>query len=146
MTSHNISVQSDNDLLRRFWELEEKPRSDTNFSPEEKSVVQETHSHTSEGRFVVPLPKKPHAKPLGESRTQAVSRFLSLERSLHSENKFKKFADVVEEYFELNHAEVVPEADLHKPPQGVCVISTDACCSQGAEFNYQTSRCLRCLS
>ena len=65
---------------------------------------------------MVPLPKKANANPLKESRTQAFHRFLSIERSLHSKNKFKEFADVIEEYFELKHAKIVPESDLQKPP------------------------------
>ena len=65
----------------------------------------------------MPLPKKPQAKPLGESRTQAVRRFLSLERSLHSKNQFKEFSDVMDEYFMLEHAELVPVADLQKSPK-----------------------------
>ena len=119
VTSHFVSVTSDNDLLQKFWEIEENPRQGSNFSPEEKSVVkhfQENHTRTASGRFMVPLPKKPCVKPLGESRTQAVRRFLSLEKSLHSRGQFKEFADVMEEYFELNHAEIVPSADLQKPP------------------------------
>ena len=37
------------------------------------------HSCCKEGRLIVPLPKDPNAKPIGESRSQAVKRFLSLE-------------------------------------------------------------------
>ena len=51
-------------------------------TPEEQSVVQhfmDNHSQTEDGHFIVPLPKKPHAKPLDESRCQAVRRFLSFE-------------------------------------------------------------------
>ena len=61
---------------------------------------------------MVPLPKKANANPQGESRTQAVHKF-----SLHSKDKFKKFAYVIEEYFELENAEIVPESDLQKPLQ-----------------------------
>ena len=37
------------------------------------------HSCCKEGRLIVPLPKDPNARPIGESRSQAVKRFLSLE-------------------------------------------------------------------
>ena len=61
------------------------------------------------------MPRKPDAKALGESRTQAVRRFHYLERSLRSKGKFKTVDEVIQEYFELGHAEIVPIADLNKP-------------------------------
>ena len=96
-----------------------------NPTSEEKSVMQNFiihHSRTTEGQFVVPLPRKADAKPLGESRSQAVRRFLSLgflslERSLHSKNQFKEFGTIIEEYFNLGHAEMVPLSELHKSHQ-----------------------------
>ena len=63
-------------------------------------------------RFIVLLPKKPNAEILGESRSLAVQRFLWLEQSLHSKNKFDEFANAMEEYFEMGHAECVPSKDL----------------------------------
>ena len=67
--------------------------------------------------MVVPLPKNPSSKPLGETRSTAVRRFLSLERSLHSKNQLFEFVAVMNDYVDLNHAELVPAADLKKPPQ-----------------------------
>jgi len=57
--------------------------------------------------------------PLGESRSLAVRRFLSLERSLRCKDQFQGLGDVIEEYFEMGHAELVPEADLNKPCKDV---------------------------
>ena len=79
----------------------------------------DNHTRTDSGRFVVSLPKRPEVKPLGESRSQAVRRFLTLERSLRSKNQFEDFDAVMQEYFEMGHAVVVPAADLEKPPQEV---------------------------
>ena len=73
------------------------------------------HFRTEEGRFVVPLPKRPDAKRSGESRSQAARRFLSLEHSLLSKNRFQEFESVMREYMDLGHAELVPPADLEKP-------------------------------
>ena len=42
-------------------------------------------------------------------------RYLSLERSLQSKNRFDEFSSVMEEYFEQEHAELVPTSDLDKP-------------------------------
>lgn len=63
----------------------------------------------------MPLPFRVDAEPLGESRSTVVRRFLSLERSLHSRRKFQELNEVVKEYFESGHAELVPECDLNKP-------------------------------
>ena len=122
IAAHHVSVTSGDDLLRKFWEIEETPNTSSNLSPEERSVVQhfnKTHTRSAAGRFIVPLPKKPQSKPLGESRSQAVKRFLSLERSLNSRNQFGEFSAVMEEYVEMEHAELVPVADLQKPPKEI---------------------------
>ena len=122
IASHHVSVVTGDDLLRRFWEIESCPEDQSRLTPEERSVVQQFkdhHSRTDDGRFVVPLPKKPHAKPLGESRSRAVHRFLALERSLHSNGQVNEFNDVINEYFEKDHAELVPLKDLEKPVQEV---------------------------
>ena len=79
--SHYVSVITGNDLMRKFWEIEECPKDQSYLTPEEQLVVQhfkDNHSRSEDGRFIVPLPKKPDAKPLGESRSQAVRRFLTL--------------------------------------------------------------------
>ena len=65
-----------------------------------------------DGRYVVPLPKKLDAKPLGESRSTAVRRFLSLERSLRAREQFDQFNECIQEYLTMGHAEV-PESALN---------------------------------
>ena len=77
------------------------------------------HSRKKAGRFVVPLSRKPNAKPIGESRSQAVRRFLALERSLHHKDKFREVDSVIQEYFTLGHAEAVPIEDTDKEPSSV---------------------------
>ena len=76
-------------------------------------------SSYQDGRFVVPLPKKPDPPSLGESRSQAVRRFLSLKCSLQLKNEFSTFNSVMQEYLDLCHAEPVPLADLEKPEKDV---------------------------
>ena len=97
MALHASTVCGD-DLLRRFWEIEEPPLSSPATSLEGRSVVRHfetNHSHTKSGRFIMPLPD---AKPIGESRSQAVRRFLALERSLHHKERFQS---VMKEYLDL---------------------------------------------
>ena len=119
-TSHHVATLSGDDLLRKFWEIEECPGKASNHSPEESAVVKhfhDNHRKKEDGRFVVPLPKNTQAKSLGESRSSAVRRFLSLERSLHSKDQFEEFAAVMSECMDLKHAELVPVTDLHKLSQ-----------------------------
>ena len=71
------------------------------------------------GRFVVPLPRKPNAEPIGESTSQAVRRFLALERSLHHKDKFHEVDSVIQEYFALGHVEAIPIEDTEKEPCSV---------------------------
>ena len=74
LVSHHVALLSGDDLLRKFWEVEESPPKGPVLSVEEKAVVQHFkshHSRTTDGRFVVSLPKM-DVKSLGESRSQAV--------------------------------------------------------------------------
>ena len=118
VTTCHVSCASSDEILRKFWEVEEGPLSETSLTPEERVAVQHfkcNHSRTPEGRFVVPLPRREDSQPLGESRLMAVKRFLSLERNLHSKGQFAQVGEVMNEYFKLGHAELVPQADLDKP-------------------------------
>ena len=118
IVSYHTSVLSGDDLLRKFWEVEELHTSGTALSAEERSIVthfDSAHLRDELGRFIVPLLRNPDSKPLGESRSLAVRRFLSLERLLRSKNQLEDFKEVIQEYFDLNHAEPVPVEDLEKP-------------------------------
>ena len=75
---------------------------------------------------MVPLPMKPSTGPIGESRSLATRRFLSLERSLHAKGQFQRFSEVIEEYFVMKHAEPVPTADLNKPRDQVFYLPMQA--------------------
>ena len=75
---------------------------------------QANHRRSPDGRFVVPLPKKPGAGVIGESRSQAVRHFHALERSLIYKGRFQEFNAVMQEYLTLGHAEKVPVEDMEK--------------------------------
>ena len=145
ISSNHISFLTGDDLLRKFWEIENAPRQDPMmFTPHEKLVVQQfisTHKHSEDGRFIVQLPRKPDAKPLGESRAQAVRRFLTLEQSLRSKGRFKVVDEVIQEYFELGHAELVPVADLNKPSKSSLLLS-DSRGSERKQCNYKGPCCV----
>ena len=86
-------------MLKRFWEIEELPRTDSAcWSMEERTVVNQFkthHSRSSSGRFVVQLPRKVNVPSIGESRSQAVRRFLYLERALSTKGLSGQFNDVM---------------------------------------------------
>ena len=98
-----LSTICSDDVLRSFWEIEEPPRNaPAVFSLEEQAVMrhfESGHRQSSDGRYEVPLPRKAGVKPLGESRSQAVRRFFSLERSLRQKNRFQEVDEVVREIF-----------------------------------------------
>ena len=122
VSTYLTSVITSDDLLRQFWEVEEKIVPNCNLTIEEKSAIEHFnlhHTRTSDGRFVVPLPKRLLETKLGESRSQAVHRFLSFERSTRSRGLFPQVKEVVHEYFDQGHAEEVPIADLEKPQDQV---------------------------
>ena len=127
VATHHASLISGDDLRRKFWEIEESPGNNIDLPPEERAAVshlKENHCHNKDGQFIVPLPKKLDPPSLGESRSQAVESFLSLERSLQSKNEFSAFNSMMQEYFDLCHAEPVPGADLEKPEKGVFFLPT----------------------
>ena len=60
ITSYHTLVITSDEVLLKFWEIEERPDDQTNLSAEEGSVMQhfkENHSRSPDGRFIVPLPK-----------------------------------------------------------------------------------------
>ena len=59
--------------------------------------------------------KNPDAQCLGEYRTQALIQFKANERSLVRKGIWTQFQNVVQEYMDLDHAELVPPAVLNKP-------------------------------
>ena len=131
---HHIMVHTGDDLLRRFWEVESLGDK-YNLTPEESEVVEHfkaNHTRSEDGRFVVPLPRNPKSQSLGESRSQAVRRFLSFERSLHSKGCFPEFKIVMDEYFDQGHAELVPVADFEKPSHSVFYLPIHAVTKQSS--------------
>ena len=134
VATHHTMVHTGDDLLRCFWEVE-RLEDKYSLTPEESEVVEHfktNHTRLEDGRFVVPLPRKLTSLPLGESRSQAVRRFLSFERSLHSKGLFTEFKAVIDEYFDQGHAELVPVADFEKPPHSVFYLPMHAVTKQSS--------------
>ena len=68
---------------------------------------------------VVMLPRNDDCTHFGESRSTAVREFIGLERSLRKKGEFEEFAQAVKEYFDMQHAEPVPDSCMNKPHEEV---------------------------
>ena len=67
-------------------------------------------------------------------------RFVWLEQSLHSKNKFEEFANTIQEYFDMGHAKCVPSKDMDKPcEEVVCLPMHAVTCSKASST---TSLCI----
>ncbi|XP_058817385.1 uncharacterized protein LOC131680691 [Topomyia yanbarensis] len=98
-------------LIQRFWELEEVPLA-TKLSSEEELCeqhYQQTTTRDVSGRSVVRLPFRNTTDKLGDSRQQALQRFGHLERRLATNSELKEQYDFfMEEYIRLNHCKETP--------------------------------------
>jgi len=70
-----------------------------------------TTKRNKEGRIVVQMPiKETKLQELGESRTVALNRFLSMERKLEGQSSLKKqYAQFMKEHLELGHMKHINE-------------------------------------
>ncbi len=113
VTSSSPTLEED---LSRLWELDKVPEASTHTAEEESALEQfETSCQRVDGRYSVSLPRVASPPELGDSRKQAMSRLFANERTLCAKDKLDAFNSVVREYFTLDHAELVPAADVNKP-------------------------------
>ena len=112
-------VSCEDTQLRKLWELDHVPAADTR-TREEKLCEEHytrTTSRSDTGRFVVSLPFKENCGVLGDSLAQAKRRFMSLEQRLMAKaDSRERYTAFIKEYIDLGHLELVPTADMKKPP------------------------------
>lgn len=72
------------EILQRFWEIESVPSQHTRTSDEDlvEMNFQETHYRDASGRYIVTIPLRKNASPLGVSRNIALKRYYALEHRL----------------------------------------------------------------
>ena len=119
VTTLYASALCSDEIFHKFWEIKEVPVNSPILTLEEHSIFQHfesNHSRTKAGRFIMPLPRKLTSKPISESRSQAMRRFLALEHSIRHKGRFQEVDDVMQKYFTLGHAKVVPKRDMDKHP------------------------------
>ncbi|XP_045487136.1 uncharacterized protein LOC123689754 [Pieris rapae] len=110
----NIPLEN---ILRRFWELEEPSSKSSAFLSEEEEECERIYKTTTyrelSGRYVVALPFKKSPLNLGSSMDIAKKRFMSLERKLQSSPSYREAYDkIFIEYLEKDYiSPVVDQCD-----------------------------------
>ena len=104
-------------LLNAILQEDEGPKEEE--SPTQEDAAEQHYQATTkysadEQRYEVSLPKKENITQLGESRPQAVARYIQTDRSAHRKNIHQQFQDGIASYLKLGHAEEVPPEE--EPP------------------------------
>ena len=106
--------------FQQFWQGEELEGIIGEVAPTDELVEEHYVKHVSYSpdrqRYTVALPRREDVPPLGESRPQALARYLNHERAVIRKGTHQPYQAVMQEYFTLNHAEEVP-AELSLPTE-----------------------------
>ncbi|XP_036320348.1 uncharacterized protein LOC118734762 [Rhagoletis pomonella] len=95
------------EILQRFWELEEvgRPPAVDDLS---EDIFCKTVSRNSDGRYVVQIPFSPNASALDNSYVKAFNQFLNLERRLSNDDELRnKNIQFMRDYEALGHMEKI---------------------------------------
>ena len=114
-----ISNEELHKLAYNFWLSEAAEES----APSQSQVEAQVENHYSEhvrhnppaDRYEVELPRIPNSPELGESKSQAVQRYHSHERTCRAKGQEQQFHDQIKGYLEAGHAEKVPEEEISLP-------------------------------
>lgn len=120
--NHNVIVSmhshvNDNELLKRFWQLE-SDLFETKILSQEEQLCENFYSQTTTrdttGRYIVRLPFReddPQCK-YGNSRDIALKRFHLLEKRFKKDPEVKsRYSEVIHEYLNLGHMEKIQNGD-----------------------------------
>ncbi|XP_052750978.1 uncharacterized protein LOC128200720 [Galleria mellonella] len=105
-SSHTFySNISTDDILKRFWEIEDLPHAVKNpMDMECESIFVSTHQRDKSGRYVLHLPFLSNKPSLGDSVPLAKKRFLAMEKRLQRNDSLrKKYVDFMRDYAENGH-------------------------------------------
>lgn len=121
-TFNYVTLEGDqNELIKRFWELEETIVPKKHFTEEEQKCEEfykQSTQRDPEGRYVVRLPFKTSTPQCvnGQTKDIALRRFLNLEKRLTKDSELKRqYVGVINEYLDLGHAEIIPLEQINKP-------------------------------
>ncbi|XP_047040813.1 uncharacterized protein LOC124645111 [Helicoverpa zea] len=101
-------------VVKRFWEVEEPPKQ-TIVNPENEKCEQiytDLVRRNEDGRYVVPMLLKEEHEQLGDSHRTALSRLHNLEkRFLHHEDLKHDYGEFMQEYQDLHHMHQIEPSD-----------------------------------
>ncbi|KAL0852869.1 hypothetical protein ABMA27_012663 [Loxostege sticticalis] len=110
---------NDNELLKRFWELEDEIQmsKEKMYTEEERrceEIFAETTRRDEEGRYIVRLPVTSETPEVTNSLQIAQRRLYSLERRLKDGDLKEQYKAVINEYVTMGHMELVPENEIKR--------------------------------
>ncbi|UYV67038.1 hypothetical protein LAZ67_4003743 [Cordylochernes scorpioides] len=123
----NHSSAELDDIVKKFWDAESIPTHKEEMNTEElecENIFRTTTFRDENGRYVVSLPFKLNYNKinyqLGDSKSQALRRFLSLERRFHQNPVYSQHVrEFMQEYLNLGHMEVINEIEQEQPSHQV---------------------------
>ncbi|UYV76985.1 hypothetical protein LAZ67_14002708, partial [Cordylochernes scorpioides] len=123
----NHSSAKLDDIVKKFWDTESIPSHKEELNTEElecENIFRTTTFRDEKGRYVVSLPfRLNHNKmnyQLGDSKSQALRRFLSLERRFHQNPVYSQHVrEFMQEYLNLGHMKVINEIEPEHPSHQV---------------------------
>ncbi|UYV69805.1 hypothetical protein LAZ67_7000807, partial [Cordylochernes scorpioides] len=119
----NHSSAELDDIVKKFWDAESIPTHKEELNTEElecENIFRTTTFRDENERYVVSLPFKLNYNKinyqLGDSKSQALRRFLSLERRFHLNPVYSQHVrEFMQEYLNLGHMEVINEIEPEQP-------------------------------
>ena len=111
----SMELIPEEDTLKKFWEIQKLPQS-RHFIEEEQACEEHSRRTTKrnqERHFVVKLPFKDNATPLGDSFQQAKRRLDTLlHRLIGDESLYARYAAFIKEFLDLGHMEQIPDLEI----------------------------------
>ncbi|XP_026317738.1 uncharacterized protein LOC113228599 [Hyposmocoma kahamanoa] len=110
MIPQRESDESLDKAIRQFWEIESVPEKSALSAEDQQceEIFVQTHKRLESGKFVVSLPFRDGEPSLGESRSLAFKRLISMERRFACNEQFRNlYVDFMEDYLKSGHMELV---------------------------------------
>lgn len=108
------------EMVEKFWKIEESPTTTISMSTSDKAVVQlwKENSQMDEGKYMLPIPFKKNPPDLPNNYLMAKHRLDLLgKRMLKNPDLLEKYSRAIHDYIDKGHAvEVAPN---HHPEEGL---------------------------